>query len=106
MKDSADQTIQLPNSLTIEDARRFHASLNANISKAQRIHLNAGTLDRIDTAGLQLLLALRCHCDESGIHMDWAEPSAHLVETARLAGLIQSLGLAPTPTPMPTPGQA
>lgn len=55
------------------------------------IRLKVAELQRIDTAGLQALLALILSCKQRDIPVSWAEPSPVLMQAASMVGLSDAL---------------
>ena len=62
------------------------------------IRIDLGRLERIDTAGLQLLLACRRAADENGRGFECLNPTATFIEAATGTGLVEALGVAVTGT--------
>jgi ABC-type transporter Mla MlaB component len=82
-------TIELPAVLTLSELSAFHAQLSALIG--QRIRLSGKAITRIDTASLQVLLALmRDHETTVG----WLDASPYLCQAANILGLTHELNLS------------
>lgn len=58
-----------------------------------RVSIKAADLQRIDTAGLQALLALILSARQRDISVQWDEPAPALIQAASLAGLKEQLML-------------
>ena len=76
--------VALPDELTIAQVAEFHHELNDKLAAGESIDLDASGVTRIDTAGLQLLLALLR--DESST-VTWSEPSAVIQASATRLGI-------------------
>ncbi len=55
--------------------------------------LDGGNVERIDTAGLQLLVALACRQQHRGQRLEWSAASTELLKCGERLGLIDALGL-------------
>jgi len=67
--------------------------LHALDAKTDGVELDLSGVTRIDTAGLQLLLAFVLEMRGRGRRVVLSRPSASLVQSARLAGLFDLLSL-------------
>jgi anti-anti-sigma regulatory factor len=74
-------------SCTIEDVAQVRSELINHLSASTPIIIDASRLERIDTAGVQLLAAFAIDCLEQGIAFAWKERPAALEEAIRLLGL-------------------
>ncbi|MDH4133417.1 MAG: STAS domain-containing protein [Gammaproteobacteria bacterium] len=84
--------VHLGEALTIEQVSGMHAELGRHAS-ASPVVLDAGKLDRIDAAGLQLLTAFVLATEHRGARVEWRSPAAALREGARRTGLTTVLRL-------------
>ena len=57
------------------------------------VEVEAGAVERVDTAGLQVLLALAGTLRSQGRELRWGAVSTALIEAARLAGAAGALGM-------------
>lgn len=91
----ATNEFQLPESLTIVQAQSLHDQFEQLVEQesCEQIVLRADTVERTDTAGLQLLLALVLAAKDRQINLVWDRPSAGLLAGASTLGLRQALGL-------------
>lgn len=90
----ADRTaITFKGSLDVTEARAARDSLDAALTRALPIELVASELQRVDTAGLQLLLAFTHAAHRRGLQVAWCGVSAALAGGAELLGLAQALEL-------------
>lgn len=72
-----------------EMSERFLAAL----TEGGLIVLDGSALERIDGAGMQLLLALARTAGQEGVGIEWRQPSRCLLEAAELMGLEKDLRL-------------
>ena len=84
--------VVLGDRLTIEQAAAMHAELGRHLG-ATSIVLEAGALQRIDAAGLQLLTAFMGAAEGRGARVEWRAPSAALHDAACRLGLATALHL-------------
>ena len=84
--------VALGDTLTIEQVAAMHAELGRHLG-ATSIALDAGALQRIDAAGLQLLAAFMRTADGHGTKVEWRAPSPVLRDGARRLGLAGTLRL-------------
>jgi len=85
-------TIALGDSLTIEQVGALHADLSGRLDEKHLV-LDAGSLTRVDTAGLQLLTAFLRAAEDRGARVEWRAPQPALRECARRIGLEGALRL-------------
>ena len=57
------------------------------------VTIDAGAVERIDTAGMQLLVAFKRDRAANGLGTDWCDVKATLHEAANILGLAGHLGL-------------
>jgi ABC-type transporter Mla MlaB component len=84
---------QLGDVLTIEQAAALYAELGRHLG-AKSVMLEAGALQRVDAAGLQLLAAFVRAARARGTQVEWRAPTAVLRDAARRTGLTAALQLA------------
>jgi len=83
-------TITLPEELNISEVTHFHTSIVDKLSQLapqQQININASELRRIDTAGMQLLVALISEASTQTNKLTWQNPSDSLTQCAAHLGL-------------------
>lgn len=85
--------LRLPAELTISCAHDTLVRLRDVSKEARALVLDAADVVRVDTAGLQLLLASRRACLEAKCEWTLANPVGILVDNARRLGLRDALGL-------------
>lgn len=84
---NAPHKILLGASCTIEDVAQLRSDLVTHLAANKPMIIDASRLERIDTAGVQLLAAFCIDCLEQGIVFAWKQRPAMLDEAIRLLGL-------------------
>lgn len=87
--------VALPAELEIAQASALHALLLPHL-EAPALRLSAAAVDRVHTAGLQVLAAFVRTRGQAGRATAWHEPSAPLCRAAATLGLSALLGLPAT----------
>lgn len=87
-----NKKIDCRESLDISMVAELHAQLK-NLKRGSTVTFNTSSLERIDTAALQLLTAFVQSAGARKITVQWAGASACLQEAAELLGLSASLQL-------------
>ncbi len=87
--------LELPEQLTVANVQNLHEKLEAIVDdkKNDAILVNASSVTRADTAGLQLLYAMVVAAKERQITLQWKTPSDVLLNAAGTLGLTQHLGI-------------
>lgn len=68
MNNSTDTvSVDLPKQLTITNVKEVKKQLDEALSQNMSLKIDASTLENVDTAGIQLLLAIKEHARNSGI---------------------------------------
>lgn len=80
-------------SVDIIKASDLKARLIKALEKSSVIELKANKVQKADTAGLQLFVALRRLADQKGGRLIWKSPSEALLLAAKQLGLTNQLGL-------------
>lgn len=93
--ESAVRVLELPASLDIQHAAALHAQLAPELSAAS-LSLSAAAVDRVHTAGLQVLAAFVQTRSRAGQATVWQSPSASLRQAAARLGISALLGLPAT----------
>lgn len=76
----------------IADVGQLHRQLRVALDASQ-IVLDGSTVDRVDTAALQLLVVFQREAQKRGRQVSWAGVSAPLHDAASQLGLAQTLAL-------------
>lgn len=85
--------ITLTGVLDVGVTRAAHDALGEALTRALPLELSAAGLERVDTAGLQLLLMFLRTARARGLAAHWREVSAALSGNAQLLGLAAALEL-------------
>lgn len=91
-KSAVPAALALPANCSIRDAAQLKAALLELLPQAA-VTIDAGALERIDTAGVQLLLAFTRDRAAKGFGIDWHGVNATLHDAANVLGLAGQLGL-------------
>lgn len=89
------ETVALPASLDIAQAAALHAQLLPHLD-VPALRLGADCVDRVHTAGLQVLASFVRTRHQAGRATAWDAPSASLCRAAAALGLTALLGLPVT----------
>ena len=91
-KSKADARISMPADCRIAEVGELQARLLDALESPQ-IVLDAGTVDRVDTAALQLLVAFQREAKQRERQVQWAQVNAPLRDAADQLGLSEVLAL-------------
>jgi len=80
-------TIQCEENLNIAGVNLLHQDLKTAIHDADEIVLKADKIERIDAASLQIFAALFNETEKLGVTVRWDNPSAALIDSAKILGL-------------------
>lgn len=85
--------IQLPAHLTISKVQSLQEILVKFTDDRNKDHLiiHAAEVERVDTAGIQLLYAFVQEARRRGITLEWDNPSQKLAAAAELLGMVSAL---------------
>lgn len=86
-------SVSLGEVLCISDVQSMHGRLKKALEKSINIEIKAGAIQKVDTAGLQLIISLKKDIDIQGGKIIWSKPTKALIDSARLLGLFEDLGL-------------
>jgi ABC-type transporter Mla MlaB component len=92
----ADATVRLAASTVIGDVARLREELLPLVGMGAVVTIDAGAVERIDTAALQLLHAFGRERRAAGRELRWGDPSAAFRGAATVLGLSLA-GLEPAP---------
>ena len=79
--------IALGDSCTIHEARALHAHLLAQAALPGPYEIDGGSVQQVDTAGVQLVVAFALDCLERNIPYAWKARSAALDDAIRVLGV-------------------
>ena len=90
MADSKE-TINCGEALTIAHVATINQQLRKALEKSSTIEVVADAVEKVDTAGLQLFVALFKELEKVGGHVVWRSPSNVLTDAAATLGLTSYL---------------
>ncbi len=73
--------------LTISHATELHQKILAALEDSSEIKLTADAVEKVDTAGLQVIVALSSELKKVDGSLSWDKPSEALVQAANTLGL-------------------
>jgi anti-anti-sigma regulatory factor len=79
--------------LDVSQTRAAYQTLNEALIRALPVQLHAAQLERLDTGGLQLLVAFHGAARERGLQPQWRSMSEALRSSAESLGLLPTLEL-------------
>jgi len=94
MSESADNTeglITFDDTLDITMAASYFEKLTEMLNQHKSITLDGGNIERVDGAGLQLLVAFFKAAESLHVSIQWQASSDILKKSAKLSGLTSSL---------------
>jgi anti-anti-sigma regulatory factor len=86
--DGTDTIIRLGPSLQIKDVEQAREVLMAALSAGARVAVDVGPIDAVDTAGVQLLLALPLEARKRGVAAEFQGESTALESALVALGLV------------------
>ncbi|WP_168210887.1 STAS domain-containing protein [Persicimonas caeni] len=92
---TSSQPVTLPEQLGLAQVDELHAHLVDLLETTHEIVFDAGAVDRLDAAGVQLLCAAARATQQAGGSVSWRAVSPALVRAAEQLGLSEAL-LLPT----------
>ena len=88
--------VQCVQALTIANAADLHTKLKEAVESSSDIELVADGVDKVDTAGLQLMVALSREIEKVNGTLVWKNPSEVLVQAVNTLGLRPYLAINPS----------
>ncbi len=85
--------INLDRTITLTNLEVVYTQFVAALDTSSTIEINAKAVDKIDTAGIQLLCLVRKEIDSQVGEVYWVEPSDSLIRSAELLGVKEELHL-------------
>ena len=89
----AEPHIDLEPESTIKNVAQLYSTVKNAIAAHDAIEINAADVTTIDTATLQLLVSLKKDAPNLGKTVDIIYPSERFIESAKLLGLLEILGV-------------
>ena len=86
-------SVQCGEALTIAQAVEFHQKLKTAMDEGSTIELDASGVEKVDTAGLQLVVGLQRELDKVGGKLVWKQPSDVVKQAAVTLGLADRLSI-------------
>ena len=83
-------SLELPDDLSIACVEEYKHHVISQFGNAIKVTINDEKLIKIDTVGVQLLLAMIHHLLAKGIEVEWQIRSSILVESIKQLGLASS----------------
>ena len=77
----------LDENLTISNVHELQERLLKSVKGKNRVELDGGKVDTVDTAGLQMLVAFILYCKQNSIQLQWLAKSRAIEQTSSLLGL-------------------
>jgi anti-anti-sigma regulatory factor len=90
---TVEPIINLDATLTIQNVATLHEKLKKSYAAYDAIEINASLVSSIDTATLQLLVALKKDAAKRQKEVVFAAPSPRFIESAGLLGLLGILDI-------------
>lgn len=92
-KQELNNSLTLDSVLVINNAKSLLQDINQLVATNKDISIDASSVEMIDTAILQLLLAATIKIRSSNHKVNWINPSDNFISNASLLGLSESLGI-------------
>ncbi|HET9934183.1 MAG TPA: STAS domain-containing protein [Polyangiaceae bacterium] len=93
-QDSSNRVLELPSEIGIQEAEALRLELLALVASRAQIVVSCKEVQRVGTAGLQVLASLAKTLRSNGASLSLREPTTALVDAARGLGLQDLLGIA------------
>jgi len=85
--ENSDNVIQLPSHFTIRQVERVHRQCEDALKGIGNLRIDASEVSKVDTAGLQLLMALKFELDGQHCAIDWIAVTDELRGAANFFGM-------------------
>ncbi|MGH1438801.1 MAG: STAS domain-containing protein [Cellvibrionaceae bacterium] len=86
-------TVKCGEALTISNVADLHTKLTSALESSSNIELDVHEVEKVDTAGLQLLVALHNELEKSDGNLTWKAPSEAFTEAVAVTGMTPYLTL-------------
>lgn len=80
-------TVECGEALTIANVADLHGKFTKALEESSTVELDAKAVEKVDTAGLQLLVALNTELEKCDGKLLWSSPSDTLVQSVATLGL-------------------
>ncbi len=84
-------TFTCEKNINIANASTLRQKLLEALEVSSSIELKADKVQKADTAGLQVFVALKKEISDSGVKLQWMDPSDALISAAKQLGLYEQL---------------
>jgi len=85
--------IALPDRFDISAAEAIHQQFEDAISQGKAVVLQAAAVSRLDTTGVQMLLAFFKEAKATDLDVSWEEPSSIIIQVCESLQLSEHVGL-------------
>ena len=93
MSEAEKITVNCGEVLDISRVSELYAELDVVLNENSLIEMDVSKIERIDVAGIQLLISFRNQVKSSGHDVNWIAPSENFLRSVSLVGLDGQLGL-------------
>ncbi len=83
----SEYTLALGSEITIRNLQPIYESLSKSLQSPQALTINASELNKLDTAGAQLLYLFTQTCNERSLVVHWQGASPKLAENLKELGI-------------------
>lgn len=87
MAESQDNSILLPPHLTIRQIEQVYRQCDDALKDTASLRIDASGVSKVDTAGLQLLIALKIEMDKQLSSIEWVAVADELRHAAHFMGV-------------------
>jgi len=92
-RDMASKTVTCGDVLDISVVGQKHTEFKEALENNQALEISAGEVQRVDGAGIQMLVALFNQATSQGTEIVWKDTSESLIDAASLLGVKEQLHL-------------
>lgn len=93
MADDSVVSIDCGETLTIAQSGQLYATLLAELAEGRVVQPDVSQIQRIDAAGVQILLGFCREAELQGQSIDWGNPSEAFLKSVALLGLEAEMGV-------------
>jgi anti-anti-sigma regulatory factor len=90
---AVEPIITLDANLSIQNVVKLYERMKASYTAFNGLEINASQVAAIDTTTLQVLVALKKDADKNEREVTFTSPSPRFIESAKLLGLLDVLGI-------------
>ena len=82
--------------LDITQIQQWHVAAKQQLADVtDELNIDVSSLQKIDTAGIQVLVSIVKHLEAKGLRVSWSDLSPAIINAATLLGLTGSLRMVP-----------